>query len=71
MHENDPSAISTIPEGLRPLQGNEMVRRGDFVEDGHEGFEPWVGPGGFRADAFVKQIYRRQECRPAGGKKQL
>ena len=62
-------AICPPPECLRPLKGNERARRGDFVEDGREGFEPWVGPSGFRADAFVKQIYRRQGRGPAGGKK--
>ena len=38
---------------LRPLNWNELVRLGDFVEDGKEGFELWDGPRGFRADAFV------------------
>jgi hypothetical protein len=42
------------------LRWNELVKRGDFVEDGNQGFEPWAGPGGFRADAFVKPIYRRR-----------
>jgi hypothetical protein len=50
---------------LRPLKRNELVRRGDFIEDGHDGFEPWEGPSGFRADAFVKQIYRRLSRLPA------
>jgi hypothetical protein len=50
------------------LKWNELVRRGDFVEDGRDGFELWDGPGGFRAASFVKQIYRL--CRrPAGGAK--
>jgi hypothetical protein len=40
------------------LKWNELVRRGDFVEDGRDGFELWDGPGGFRAASFVKQIYR-------------
>jgi hypothetical protein len=50
---------------LRPLNWNERVMPGDFVEDGHEGFEPWHGPAGFRADMFVKQIYRRLKEQPA------
>ena len=69
MSESDPSAISAVPECLRPLKWNELVRRGDFVADDHQGFEPWVGPSGFRADAFVKQIYRRLGRQPVGGKK--
>ena len=44
---------------LRPLNWNELVLLGDFVEEGKQGFELWDGPRGFRADAFVKQIYRR------------
>jgi hypothetical protein len=59
MSDTNPSTIAIAPEGFRLLKWNELVRRGDFVEDGHQGFEPWVGPSGFRADAFVKPIYRR------------
>ena len=71
MSEANPSAIAIAAECLRPLKWNELVRRGDFVSDGNEGFEPWVGPGGFRADAFVKQIYRQLRRRQAGAKKSL
>jgi hypothetical protein len=70
MNKNDPSAMNPVPECLRPLKWNELVRRGDFIKDGREGFEPWDGPSGFRADAFIKQIYRLLEPRPAGTKKQ-
>ena len=66
MKESNPSAIVDVRERLRPLKWNELVRRGDFVEDGRKSFEPWIGPSGFRADAFVKQIYRRLG-RPATG----
>jgi hypothetical protein len=71
MSAAEPSVVPIVPAGLRPLKWNEMVRRGDFVDDGRKGFEPWVGPGGFRADAFVKQIYRRMGHQPSGAKKQL
>jgi hypothetical protein len=47
------------------LKWHELVRRGDFVADGQQGFQLWEGPGGFRADAFVKQIYRRLKHRSA------
>jgi hypothetical protein len=57
------------PKSFRRLRWNELVSRGDFVADGNQGFEPWEGPSGFRADAFVKQIYRRLKRRPAGAKK--
>jgi len=65
MNGADPSALAIVAARLRPLKWNELVRRGDFVEDGRAGFEPWVGPSGFRADAFVKQIYRRLKPQPA------
>jgi hypothetical protein len=68
MNETDPPAIAVVPESLRRLKWNELVRRGDFIEDGQNGFEPWEGPSGFRADAFVKKIYRR--LHPAAGKPQ-
>ena len=64
MNQTDPSTVG--PECLRRLKWNELVRRGDFVEDGRGGFEPWEGPSGFRADAFLKLIYRRRDDPPAG-----
>jgi len=70
MNDANLSASAVVLEGLRLLKWNEIVRPGDFVEDGRQGFEPWVGPGGFRADAFVKQTYRRHERRSTGAKKQ-
>jgi hypothetical protein len=65
MNETSPSAVIAVLGRLRPLKWHEVVRRGDFVADGHQGFELWAGPGGFRADAFVKQIYRRLKHRSA------
>jgi len=62
---------AAIQKHYRPLKWNEGVSRGDFVEDGHQGFEPWEGPSGFRASSFVKQIYRRQNRRPAGTRKSV
>ena len=56
-------AGTTAPTGgaelYRRLKWDELVVRGDFIKDGHQGFELWSGPPGFRADAFVKPIYRR------------
>ena len=65
MNKTHPSAAAVVTS-FRRLAWNELVRRGDFVEDGRSGFEPWEGPSGFRADAFVKQIYRRLKAVPAG-----
>jgi hypothetical protein len=47
--------------GFRRLQAHELVSHGDFVADKHQMLELWDGPTGFRADAFVKTIYRRDE----------
>lgn len=66
MNKTHSSAPAQIAASFRRLAWNELVRRGDFIEDGRQGFEPWEGPSGFRADAFVKQIYRRLKSVPAG-----
>ena len=67
---NQPSASAKagIPKRLRRLKSNELVSLGDFVADEHRKFEPWEGPSGFRADAFVKPIYRRDESRSTATK---
>ncbi len=59
MSKTKPSVTAKAAASFRLLAWNELVQRRDFVEDGRQGFEPWEGPSGFRADAFVKQIYRR------------
>ena len=59
MKGTDPVTIAVVPKRLRRLKWNEFVRRGDFVEDDRHGFEPWEGPSGFRADSFIKTIYRK------------
>ena len=69
MNAAEPSALPVVLKHLRLLKWHERVRRGDFVADGRQGFEPWEGPTGFRADAFIKQIYRRLRPPPAGAKK--
>jgi hypothetical protein len=69
MSETVSSVATVVRKELRRLKWDELVRRGDFVANGHRGFEPLDGPIGFRADAFVKQIYRRLGSRPAGTKK--
>jgi len=67
--EPDDTVVAATPESLaaaslRRLEWNELVRKGDFVADGHDGFAPWDGPSGFRADAFVKPTYRRSQKKP-------
>lgn len=67
--ESGAPAKASIPKHFRRLKWNELVNLGDFVADEHRGLEPWEGPGGFRADAFVKPIYRRDENRSTATKK--
>jgi len=59
----EPEALpgAGVPERFRRLKWNEVVCHGDFVADERLGLEPWEGPGGFRADSFVKPTYRRKE----------
>jgi hypothetical protein len=68
MNDNtDPETVLTgtaaHPGSFRLLRWNELVKRGDYVEDGKLGFEPWIGPAGFHADSFVKTIYRKYSPR--------
>ena len=71
MNGTDPTAIAAVPKRFRRLKWNELVRPGDFVEDNRHGFEPWEGPGGFRADAFIKTIYRKLSRQTAIRRKAL
>ena len=68
---NKPGAIAEAgaPKRFRRLKWNELVSHGDFVLDVSGGFELWDGPTGFRADAFVKPIYRRDKSRPVAARK--
>jgi hypothetical protein len=66
---DEPAANARVPKRVRRLKPNELVSHGDFVGDGREGLALWVGPSGFRADSFVKPIYRQNESRTAGGSK--
>ena len=61
------AAPARVPPGFRRLKWNEVVMPGDCLVDEQRGFVPWEGPGGFRADAFLKPIYRRGKIRPARG----
>jgi len=63
------SAPTPTAKHFRQLQADELVTRGDYSANENQGFDPWEGPTGFRADAFVKPIYRKQSRRPAGTKK--
>jgi hypothetical protein len=69
MSENNPSAMAIVRECLRPLEWDELVMRGDFVQDANLAFQPWEGPSGFRAGTFVMQIYRRLDWRQTVAKK--
>lgn len=67
--ESGAPAKAGVPKRFRRLKWNELVSHGDFVADEHRGFEPWEGPSGFRADSFVKPIYRQHESRSTATKK--
>jgi hypothetical protein len=54
---------------FRRLKADELVSQGDFVADGRSGFKLWEGLSGFRADSFVKTIYRRLDRRTSGDRK--
>ena len=43
---------------FRRLESNERVMPGDYLKDEDSNYLPWEGPGGFRADSFVKKVYR-------------
>ena len=61
MNKPEAPAEAVIPKRLRRLKWDELVSVGDFVADERRGFEPWEGPNGFRANAFIKPVYRRTE----------
>jgi hypothetical protein len=52
-----------VAKQFRLLKGNELVVVGDYIAGKHDGFEPWEGPGGFRADSFVMAVYRNLGAR--------
>jgi len=63
------TAPACASRDFRRLKPGEVVVRGDFVANEHRRLEPWEGPGGFRAGAFVKPIYRRKARRTSAAKK--
>ena len=57
--EGKPSSIITGDPGrFRRLGGDELVSRGDFVENEQRQLTQWEGPTGFRASSFVHPVYR-------------
>ena len=67
--QNGPGVRRDASKRFRLLKWNELVRQGDFVADLLGAFQLWEGPTGFRADAFVKPIYRQDKSRPSAGRK--
>jgi hypothetical protein len=63
------TTLVEVPKNFRRLKCDEVVAHGDWVADAQRGFEPWEGPGGFHADAFVSPIYRKKYERSGGAKK--
>lgn len=63
--DNNPENIVTADPGrFRRLQSNELVSRGDFVENERRRLVAWDGPTGFRASSFVSPVYRVNEKPP-------
>ena len=60
----DASSEDGAPKRFRRLEASELVSHGDFVLDNQQALELWDGPTGFRADAFVKSVYRSDESGP-------
>jgi len=65
------TTLAEVLNHFRRLRLDELVARGDWVVDEQRGFEPWEGPGGFRADAFMNPIYRKKGKPPGIAKKSL
>jgi hypothetical protein len=63
------TTLAEVLNNFRRLRWDELVTSGDWVVDEQRGFEPWEGPGGFRADAFLNPIYRKKGQRTTGAKK--
>src|SRR5512137_215931 len=56
--EPEALARTSVSKRFRRLKRNESVWHGDFVADECLGLQRWEGPGGFRADTFVRPVYR-------------
>ena len=69
VNQSEAAAPADVPQHFRRLKPGEVVGRGDFVANEQRGLEPWEGPGGFHAGAFVRPIYRRDASRPSRAKK--
>jgi len=55
-HEAAPAAGTQ--SGFRRLKWSELVTAGDYVKAESLEFQPWEGPGGFRAGSFTRPVYR-------------
>jgi hypothetical protein len=69
MNKNESSTNVESSKHFRRLKSNELVSLGDFIANERQEFEPWEGPSGFRADAFVKPIYRQDQRASAASRK--
>jgi hypothetical protein len=58
VNKGEATAETGIPDRFRRLKSHELVTPGDFVADEKGSLGLWEGPSGFRADAFVKAMYR-------------
>jgi len=56
--ERETASAAGTQSGFRRLKWSELVIAGDYVKAESLGFQPWEGPGGFRAGSFTKPVYR-------------
>ena len=54
----DTASVTWNRAWFRRLKSREQVWIGDYIKSASGGYEPWNGPGGFRADSFAKPVYR-------------
>ena len=69
MNQTDTNIENTVtgdPGRFRRLQDDELVSRGDLVENEQRRLVPWDGPSGFRASSFVSPVYRVNETPSTG-----
>jgi len=63
MNGLEESTKAGAPKHYRRLKADELVGSGDYIKNERRGLERWEGPSGFRADSFVRPIYRRHAQR--------
>ena len=69
LHKPQPTTLTGNSMRFRRLEPHELVKVGDYIASDRKELELWEGLKGFRADAFLKQIYRQDKSRSTASKK--